>query len=318
MSVSALLTQLASSPIDDCDDDAANDDDCAYSLNYSALAYFLIATLILAVCILAFAALKRLEFTRYYMARAMGEGDEDILNPILSGNDAEQDESPVGGVLSGKESAKSDASSLRIGGGDETSLLSQATVSNEKPPVTMESILNTYRKIAIPSLSVWGTFGVTIGLFPALTVLIESTDKCKTDNRLQNDLFVPIMFLLFNLFDLAGRLLAGWVQNIFTARNIWMGSVARLIFVPAFLLCNISDSQLPVVFDNDAFPYLFMILFAVTNGYIASTCMMLGPSLVPVQETSLAGTIMVFSLTCGLLTGACVSFLTVFIAKGSL
>lgn len=64
VSVSAMLTQLAASPIDTCSDDG-DDGDCVNTLNYSALAYFLIATFVLVFCIFAFMTLKRLAFTRY-------------------------------------------------------------------------------------------------------------------------------------------------------------------------------------------------------------------------------------------------------------
>ena len=176
---------------------------------------------------------------------------------------------------------------------------------------------DVYRQVLIPSLSVWATFAVTIGLFPALTVFIESTEKCKSDNRFYNDLFIPILFLLFNIFDLCGRIAAGSTTPIFNKDNVWMGAAVRLVFFPLFMLCNVSDSKLPVVFNHDAFPIIFMILMAFSNGYIASNCMMMGASAVDSKDSSLAGTIMIFSLTAGLLTGACLSFLTVFINEGS-
>lgn len=66
VSVSAILTSWAASAPDNCTDDNAEDDDgeCSYSLNVSALAYFLIATFILMFCVVAFTALKRLTFTK--------------------------------------------------------------------------------------------------------------------------------------------------------------------------------------------------------------------------------------------------------------
>jgi equilibrative nucleoside transporter 1/2/3 len=66
VSVSALLTTLAAAPIDTCDDDDLNkdDDECVQSISYSALAYFLIATLILLTCSMAYFYLKKMPFTR--------------------------------------------------------------------------------------------------------------------------------------------------------------------------------------------------------------------------------------------------------------
>jgi equilibrative nucleoside transporter 1/2/3 len=77
------------------------------------------------------------------------------------------------------------------------------------------------------------------------------------------------------------------------------------------------DSRLPIVFNNDSLPILFMILFAFSNGYIGSQCMMMGPSMVSVKDAPVAGSIMIFALTAGLLAGACFSFVTIYISQGS-
>ena len=122
---------------------------------------------------------------------------------------------------------------------------------------------------------------------------------------------------MFNLFDLSGRLLAGKYM-ICTPKNVWVASALRVVFFPLFLLCNVAGSQLPVVFKSDAFPIIFMILMAISNGYVASMCMMMGPDLASnAKDKNLAGTIMAFCLTFGLLMGASFSFVTVTISQGS-
>ena len=194
------------------------------------------------------------------------------------------------------------------------------TTTNENETVmgglSYAKLSSIYRQIMIPSLSVWGVFAVTIGIFPSLIVLLESEQKCHNDIRFYNDLYVPFFFLLFNLFDLMGRVSAGAIKPLFTAKNIWIPSMLRIVFFPLFLLCNVSDSLLPVVFKSDAFPIIFMILMAYSNGYIASLSMMIGASAVSPKDAQIAGTIMVFSLTLGLFTGACLSFVTVLISQG--
>jgi equilibrative nucleoside transporter 1/2/3 len=182
---------------------------------------------------------------------------------------------------------------------------------------SFNKIKRVFREIYVPSLSVFGTFVVTIGVFPSIVVLIESEKQCDDPDRFYNDLFVPFLFLLFNLFDFLGRFSAGYFQLIFNDKNIWIPACCRLVFIPLFLFCNVSDSKLPVLFPNDAFPILFMIIMAFTNGYVASTAMMLGPSIVAHNEGPLAGNIMIFSLTLGLLGGACLSFLCLYISQGS-
>jgi equilibrative nucleoside transporter 1/2/3 len=69
VSVSALLTMLAATEIDTCDDDKNGDDaeDCSQYVSYSALAYFLIATFVLLSCAMAYYWLQRMAFTRYFL-----------------------------------------------------------------------------------------------------------------------------------------------------------------------------------------------------------------------------------------------------------
>jgi equilibrative nucleoside transporter 1/2/3 len=65
VAASGLLTSLATSAVDECSDDNAGDDgDCAQSIDYSALAYFIIATLILASCVFAFLGLNQFTFAK--------------------------------------------------------------------------------------------------------------------------------------------------------------------------------------------------------------------------------------------------------------
>ena len=182
--------------------------------------------------------------------------------------------------------------------------------------VSYEAIWAVFWQLKVPALSVMFTFVVTIAIFPALVVFLQSTERCKSPERFYNDLFVPFLFLLYNLFDFSGRVLASYLPCPFTAATSWVPSVARVVFIPLFLLCKVGSSQLPVVFNSDACSILFMILFALSNGYVASCCMMLGAAEVTGKDSPLAGTIMVFCLTLGLCLGACSSFIVVYISQG--
>lgn len=51
-----------------------------------------------------------------------------------------------------------------------------------------------------------------------------------------------------------------------------------------------------------------MLLFAITNGYFGSLCMMFGPSLVDHHQADSAGAMMVLALTVGLGLGTLVGF----------
>jgi equilibrative nucleoside transporter 1/2/3 len=84
-------------------------------------------------------------------------------------------------------------------------------------------------------------------------------------------------------------------------------SVARLGFIPLYLLCNVRGQG--AVVSSDAF-YLFVVqlLFGMTNGYIGSSCMMGAADFVSPDEREAAGGFMGLMLVGGLTTGSLLSF----------
>uniref|UniRef100_A0A672Z5M6 Solute carrier family 29 member 1b n=1 Tax=Sphaeramia orbicularis TaxID=375764 RepID=A0A672Z5M6_9TELE len=159
------------------------------------------------------------------------------------------------------------------------------------------------------ALSVCFAFTVTIGTFPAITA---DTKSSITDAGAWEFYFIPVScFLLFNLCDWGGRSL--------TAISMWPGKdsrllplliAARVIFVPLFMLCNVQPRfHLPVFFVHDGWFIAFMVLFAFSNGYLASLCMCFGPKKVLPHEAETAGAVMAFFLSLGLALGAALSFL---------
>ncbi|XP_005465577.1 equilibrative nucleoside transporter 1 isoform X1 [Oreochromis niloticus] len=188
------------------------------------------------------------------------------------------------------------------------SLMNRDAVADQTKPQDV-SMLKIFKKIWILALSVCFTFTVTIGTFPAVTADTKST---LSDGGSWDQYFIPVScFLLFNLFDWGGRSL--------TAILMWPGKDSvilpasigcRLVFIPLFMLCNVHPrAYLPVVFHHDCFFILFMILFAFSNGYLASLCMCYGPKNVLPHEAETAGAIMAFFLSLGLALGAALSFL---------
>lgn len=166
----------------------------------------------------------------------------------------------------------------------------------------------TAKEILIPALSVYNVFLVSIGIFPAIVSSLQSTSYCdSSSNAFNNELFTPFMFFLFNLGDVTGRYLADF-YTLFSSTNVWIPSLMRWIFVPLLLHCNLEDGTQDVWFKNDAAPIIIVLFLGFTNGYVASSCMMLGPAMVSDDKASLAGTIMLYALTLGLMSGALTSF----------
>jgi len=295
VSLSSLITSAAGARTDLCADDGANDDvSCDLDVSYSALAYFAIATFVLISCIGCFIVLMRLPITKYYLHMAPN--------------------APIESMGETKEKSDTLTTALLISNSDSMDY-SVGKISDA--PETDGSISEIFKVIRVPALAVFFTFTVTIGVFPSIVVLLESEKQCESSERFYNDLFLPFLFLLYNMFDFIGRVLAEKTRPLLNKRNILTFALCRLVFIPLLLLCNVSGSQLPILFKNDAFPILILIAFALSNGYTSSCAMMLGPTMVTSKDAGVAATIMIFSLTLGLLAGGSISFLVLYISQGS-
>ncbi|XP_041044085.1 equilibrative nucleoside transporter 1-like [Carcharodon carcharias] len=257
------------------------------SQNESAFGYFNTACVVILIAILTYLALPHLEFSRYYFNKGKNEWKKDNeQEKICKINLIIQDQASVG------ERRAS------------THLMENTSIETNKSP----SIFSILRKIWPMALQVCLVFSVTIGVFPAVTVDAKST--ISADGK-WGIYFIPICcFLLFNVFDWLGRSLTAicmWPRN--DSKFLPAFVIARVIFIPLFMLCNVHPRRLPVVFTHDAWYIVFMAIFAFSNGYLASLCMCYGPKKVIAKEAETAGAIMSFFLSLGLATGACLSFL---------
>jgi len=135
--------------------------------------------------------------------------------------------------------------------------------------------------------AIFVSFAVTLSVFPALTVNVQSQFKRRGHTSPWADKYFQLVgnFLLFNVGDLCGRTLAGLIKlpgrSKFGRLTVVVLSVLRIAFVPAFLLCNVLPGERPpdsIVFPLDSEFIVIMALFAVSNGYICSVCMIHGPA----------------------------------------
>lgn len=110
--------------------------------------------------------------------------------------------------------------------------------------------------------------------------------------------FQVIIISLFLVFDFVGRSLPA-VYIAFNAKNIWIPTVARLLFFPLFILC-----VKPALIKFDYAAYAIMTLFALSNGYICTLLNIFAPSLVDTHEKETAGLITIFSLNAGIIAGS--------------
>ncbi|XP_042157392.1 equilibrative nucleoside transporter 1-like [Oncorhynchus tshawytscha] len=253
---------------------------CAISsgseINDAAFGYFITACAVILLAIISYVVLPKLEFYQYYKTQ--------------SGNRISDEENKLD--LLKKENAAETKPVFKKGEEEQNM-----------------SMLTIFKKIWVLALSVCFAFTITIGTFPAVTVDVKSTIA---DGGTWELYFIPVCcFLLFNLSD--------WVGRSLTAVCMWPGKdsklvpillVARVIFVPLFMLCNVQPRyNLPIFFEHDAWFIVFMIVFAFSNGYLASLCMCFGPKKVAAHEAETAGAIMAFFMSLGLALGASLSFL---------
>lgn len=249
-------------------------------LSESAFGYFITACGVIILTIICYLGLPRLEFYRYYQQLKLeGPGEQETKLDLISKGEASR---------AGKE---------------------EFGVSAPKSQPNKSSVRAILRNILVPALSVCFIFTVTIGLFPAVTADVKSSIA---GDSAWGRYFIPVScFLTFNVFD--------WLGRSLTTITMWPGKdsrwlpslvLARLVFVPLLLLCNVKPRQyLTVVFEHDAWFIFFMAAFAFSNGYLASLCMCFGPKKVEPAEAETAGAIMAFFLSLGLALGAVFAFL---------
>ena len=163
-------------------------------------------------------------------------------------------------------------------------------------------------------------FIVTLAVFPAITSSIRSVHVPPTSLFTRPLIFTAIHFLVYNVGDFAGRYLPILPRfQIWSSRSLLYMSVARTLFIPAFLACNVNpsadSSATPVVINSDLMFFLILLVFGMTNGYIGSLVMMAAPS--PqhnarlkhrTEDVDIAATVAQFCLIGGLAIGSFMSF----------
>ncbi|KAG8222814.1 hypothetical protein J437_LFUL005020, partial [Ladona fulva] len=148
---------------------------------------------------------------------------------------------------------------------------------DEQPSHRVVSFKVILSKIWVYSYSLWMVFFVSLAVYPAVTVLIVSTSKGNRSSW-NNTYFVPVIgYLLFSCFDYVGRILSGWL--LWPKEKEWLVallSTARVIFIPLLLLCNAQPRHyLPVLINSDIAYISLMIIFALSNGYLANITLVL-------------------------------------------
>ncbi|KAG0327979.1 hypothetical protein BGZ99_006478 [Dissophora globulifera] len=211
----------------------------------------------------------------------------------------------------------------RVNHSRSTSLGATALATDESALQVMHDIYPKRKShpLLILYISITLVFGLTLSLFPSLTALVESINTAPDRPRILGDLFVPLHFLIYNMGDWIGKALPSFafftpnVQHPTRRQQLryLVSALARFVFIPIFLTANLPISPekrlLPLLIQRDEFWFALVFLFALSNGYIGSIIMMVGPACVMGGEKKArAGVKLGFWLTTGLALGSAASF----------
>ncbi|ETN39611.1 uncharacterized protein HMPREF1541_05837 [Cyphellophora europaea CBS 101466] len=231
----------------------------------SAFIYFLTATAISAISLLAF----------FYLVRRKRHRDALHAATKTTLNGASEGDALTGGA-------------------------GQGDTNSERASVPLMVL---FRKLSFLSVAVFLCFAITM-VFPVFTAITESV------SGIDSATFIPLGFLMWNIGDLGGRLLLAVPKLSLTHYPfaLFCISMARLIFIPLYFLCNIKGRG---AYVNSDFFYLVIVqlLFGLTNGYLGSSCMMGASEWVAPEEREVAGGFMGMMLVSGLAVGSLLSFL---------
>jgi solute carrier family 29 (equilibrative nucleoside transporter), member 1/2/3 len=247
----------------------AND---AQGIRTSSYIFFGLSVIVIIASVAAYQfVLRRSPVTRHYLSKSTADLRSRFSRFVtvpMSNYDARRDAKDVA-VLSGTGAAPA-------------------------PPASEElPLLAIWWQIWPMALTVFGIFFVTLALFPGITSEMTSTNASLNAGQW----FGIIQLTMFQVGDVIGRSIpnAGPRVILQDQRVIGLLSALRVIFLPLFIFQVRHDN----IFTQDAYAYIIMLGFAISNGYLGTVSMMRAVDSAEPRLKELTGTFMVFFLTCG-------------------
>ncbi|KAJ2163172.1 hypothetical protein GGF46_000101 [Coemansia sp. RSA 552] len=151
--------------------------------------------------------------------------------------------------------------------------------------------------------------GQTLAVFPPLTEAIISAPR----STVQVAHITAWHFLIFNIGDYAGRVSTKWIRPT-SARILHWVNHSRWLLVPALLLFPTAATppQRTLLIHSDLLFLLLALVLGWTNGWVATSALILGPRGATNKE--LAGAVLGLALCLGLVGGALASYPILLIA----
>jgi solute carrier family 29 (equilibrative nucleoside transporter), member 1/2/3 len=145
-------------------------------------------------------------------------------------------------------------------------------------------------------LAIFILYVVTLSIFPGF--ITEDVHS-----QILKDWYPILLIFSYNLFDLIGKCLTS-LYLLENAKFAIGASYARLLFLPLYYACLHG----PKFFRTEIPVTIVTCLLGLTNGYLTSVLLILGPKRVELQHSETAGIVLVLFLVTGLATGSIVSW----------
>eukprot|EP01022_Parablepharisma_sp_SALTPOND_P013368 TRINITY_DN1784_c0_g1_i2.p1 TRINITY_DN1784_c0_g1~~TRINITY_DN1784_c0_g1_i2.p1 ORF type:complete len:424 (+),score=4.57 TRINITY_DN1784_c0_g1_i2:184-1455(+) len=169
-----------------------------------------------------------------------------------------------------------------------------ANVLEKTPPnKPISELWDVARKVLVDQgKNVIITAVCTLMVFPGVVIAQPLTS-------LPSQWSIPMIVFIFNVFDITGNYIAGWLRLISRGNVIW-ATLARVI--SPVLICLIGYETFNGFFVAEWWIIVNVILFALTNGLLITSSMMFGGD--NFEDKTLVGSIMSLYLALGLMIGS--------------
>ncbi|EOY31094.1 Equilibrative nucleoside transporter [Theobroma cacao] len=148
------------------------------------------------------------------------------------------------------------------------------------------------KKVCWPALGILMIYVVTLSIFPGF--IAEDLES-----KLLQDWYPILLITMYNVADFMGKSLTALYVLQSIKKATW-AAIARLLFYPLFTAClhgpKWLKGEVPVV--------VLTFMLGLTNGYLTSVLMILGPKTVPVSEAELSAIVLIVFLGIGLVSGS--------------
>lgn len=173
-------------------------------------------------------------------------------------------------------------------------------------------------KLKLIVMTIFLTFGVTL-IFPVFASIVESVHTDSPSPFFHKSIYIPFIYLIWNLGDLLGRIFCGATNSYILVKNpnhLIIYSLLRFLYIPLFMTCNIHPLGLAPFFLSDLWYMFLQFTFGFSNGQLATSCfMVVGDHCDNDDEKKAAGGFTSVFLSTGLAVGSVLSYLLVLIVN---